>query len=311
MVTVRSNDNASARLPALGFRAIVLILASILIMFADSRADHLSAVRTAIGAAVYPLRVIVDAPTRLFSWAEDTTISRDDLERENRRLRSERLLIDAELQQVTALEAENARLRELLGARQRITSEIRVAEIMAVDANPYRHTLVIDVGTSGGVYDGQALIDADGVVGQVIEPGLKTSQAVLISDPGHAIPVLVNRNGLRTIAFGTGEIAELDIPYLPNNADIETGDLLVTSGLGGKFPPGYPVAVVASVTRIPQEPFADVKATPSAVLNQVREIMLVEPVRQDEVPAEAADSDAPADDAAVNNEADDEAASDE
>ena len=204
------------------------------------------------------------------------------LERENRRLKSERLLIDAELQQVTALEAENARLRELLGARQRVSTEVRVAEIMAVDANPYRHTLVIDIGTADGAYDGQALIDADGVVGQVIEPGLKTSQAVLISDPGHAIPVEVNRNGLRTIAFGTGEIDVLDLPYLPNNADIETGDRLVTSGLGGKFPPGYPVAIVESVTRIPQEPFAVVKATPSATLNQVREIMLVEPVRPDE-----------------------------
>jgi rod shape-determining protein MreC len=227
--------------------------------------------------------VIVDAPARLFSWAEESTVSRGDLERENRRLRNERLLIDAELQKVTALEAENARLREMLGARQRISSEVRVAEIMAVDANPYRHTLVIDVGTADGAYDGQALIDADGVIGQVIGPGLKTSQAVLISDPGHAIPVEVNRNGLRTIAFGTGEIDALDLPYLPNNADIEAGDLLVTSGLGGKFPPGYPVARVSTVTRIPQEPFAVVKATPSATLNQVREIMLVEPVRRDDV----------------------------
>ena len=283
MVTVRSNDNASARIPALGFRALVRIVASILIMFADSRARHLDAVRTAIGAAVYPLRVIVDAPARLFSWAEESTVSRGDLERDNRRLRNERLLIDAELQKVTALEAENARLREMLGARQRISSEVRVAEIMAVDANPYRHTLVIDVGTADGAYDGQALIDADGVIGQVIGPGLKTSQAVLISDPGHAIPVEVNRNGLRTIAFGTGEIDELDLPYLPNNADIEAGDLLVTSGLGGKFPPGYPVARVSTVTRIPQEPFAVVKATPSATLNQVREIMLVEPVRREGV----------------------------
>lgn len=307
MVTVRSNDNASARIPALGLRAIVLLLASILIMFADSRADHLSAVRTAIGAAVYPLRIIVDAPARLFSWAEKSTVSRDDLERENRRLRNERLLIDVELQQVTALEAENARLRELLGARQRVSSRTRVAEIMAVDANPYRHTLVIDVGTADGIYDGQALIDADGVVGQVIEPGLKTSLAVLISDPGHAIPVEINRNGLRTIAFGTGEIGELDIPYLPNNADIETGDLLVTSGLGGKFPPGYPVAVVESITRIPQEPFAVVKATPSATLNQVREIMLVEPVHADSLTAgDTAADETPLDDTTEETVTDDE-----
>ncbi len=291
MVTVRSsNGNVPARVPALGFKAIGLVILSILIMFADTRGQHLSAVRQTIGAAVYPLRIIVDAPARLFTWASDATVSRDDLERENRRLASERLLIDAELQKLTSLEAENARLRAMLGARQRVSSDVRVAEIMAVDANPYRHTLVIDVGTSDGAYDGQAVIDADGVVGQLIDPGLKTSQAVLISDPGHAIPVEVNRNGLRTIAFGTGEIDVLDLPFLPNNADIETGDLLVTSGLGGKFPPGYPVAVVQGVTRIPQEPFADVKATPSATLNQVREIMLVE---QAELPELVAPEPAP------------------
>ena len=203
------------------------------------------------------------------------------------------MLIDAELQRLTALEAENARLRDLLDARQQVTRAVRVAEIMAVDANPFRHTLTIDVGTADGAYDGQAVIDADGIIGQLIDPGLKTSLAVLISDPGHAIPVEVNRNGLRTIAFGTGEIDALDLPFLPNNADIEIGDLLVTSGLGGKFPPGYPVARVNSVTRIPQEPFADVAATPAATLNQVREIMLVEAdePERDEAPADESSAD--------------------
>ncbi|MEO1246180.1 MAG: rod shape-determining protein MreC [Pseudomonadota bacterium] len=276
MVTARSNGNNASRLPALGLRAIVLVILSILVMLADTRTQHLDTVRQALGAAVYPLRLIVDAPARLFAWAGSSTVDRDTLERENRRLKSERLLIEAELQQLTALESENARLRDLLDARDRVRSKVRVAEIMSVDANPYRHTLMINVGTAEGAYDGQAVIDADGVIGQLIDPGLKTSQAVLISDPGHAIPVEVNRNGLRTIAFGTGEIDVLDLPFLPNNADIESGDLLVTSGLGGKFPPGYPVAVVSAVTRIPQEPFADVNAVPAATLNQVREIMLID-----------------------------------
>lgn len=291
MVTTRNTGNSPPRLPALGLKSLALVLISIVIMFADSRASHLDTVRQTIGAAVFPLKVIVDAPARLFNWAEESTVTRETLERENRRLRNERMLIDAELQRLTALEAENARLRDLLDARQQVTREVRVAEIMAVDANPYRHTLTIDVGTADGAYDGQAVIDADGVIGQLIDPGLKTSLAVLISDPGHAIPVEVNRNGLRTIAFGTGEIDALDLPFLPNNADIEIGDLLVTSGLGGKFPPGYPVARVESVTRIPQEPFADVAATPAATLNQVREIMLVEadePERS-EAPVDPAD----------------------
>ena len=146
---------------------------------------------------------------------------------------------------------------------------------MSVDANPYNHSLVIDVGTQDGVMDGQALVDADGVVGQVIEAGLLTSQAMLISDTNHALPVEVNRNGLRTIVVGTGKIDQLELPFVVNNADIREGDLLVTSGLGGAFPAGYPVAIVESVTRLPHEPYADVTATPAASLGQVREVMLI------------------------------------
>jgi rod shape-determining protein MreC len=156
-----------------------------------------------------------------------------------------------------------------------VRDQVRVAEIMSVDANPYDHSLVIDVGSQDGVFDGQALVDADGVVGQVIKTGLMTSQAMLISDSDHALPVEVNRNGLRTIVVGTGEIDRLDLPFVVNNADIRAGDLLVTSGLGGAFPAGYPVAVVESVTRIPQEPYASVTAMPAASLGQVREVMLI------------------------------------
>ena len=176
---------------------------------------------------------------------------------------------------MTTLEAENARLRGLLEARSQVRNQVRVAEIMAVDANPYRHNLVIGIGEQDGVYEGQAIVDANGVVGQVIKTGLFTAQAVLISDPDHALPVEVNRNGLRTIAVGTGEFDRLDLPFLPNNSDIQTGDLLVTSGMGGAFPSGYPVAVVSSINRIPQQAFADVTATPSAALNQIREVMLI------------------------------------
>jgi len=146
---------------------------------------------------------------------------------------------------------------------------------MSVDANPFSHSLVINVGSLDGVFDGQALIDANGVVGQVIKTGLLTSQAMLISDTDHALPVEVNRNGLRTIAVGTGQIGSLNLPFVVNNADIRVGDLLVTSGLGGAFPAGYPVAVVSSITLIPQQPYANVSATPAAALGQVREIMLI------------------------------------
>lgn len=275
MLTNRSGNTNPARIPALGIRVLICIALSILLMIVDHRQNHLDTVRRAIGAAVYPMQVVVDAPFRLWNWLAESTAHRNALQRQVARLEAERLLTRAELLQLTALRAENDRLRKLLDARPRFRDEIRVAEIMAVDANPYRHNIVIDIGQRDGVYAGQAIVDADGVIGQVLDVGLATSQAILISDPSHALPVEVSRNGLRTIANGTGEFDRLDLPFLPNNADIRSGDVLVTSGLGGAFPAGYPVATVDSVTRIPQAPFADVTAIPSAALDQVREVLLI------------------------------------
>jgi rod shape-determining protein MreC len=275
MVASRENNSNPARIPVLGLRIIALIIASFLVMYFDHRENHLDGIRRGISTAVYPLRLVVDAPVRFWQWINSSTTSRNELELELGRLKAERLLTNARLQRLTALEAENARLRALLDARSRVRDEVRVAEILAVDANPYEHNLIIDIGSRDGVYDGQAIVDANGVVGQVIETGAVTAQAILISDADHALPVEVNRNGLRTIARGTGEFDRLELPFLPNNADIRAGDLLVTSGLGGAFPAGYPVAVVNAVTRIPQEPFANVTATPSAALDQVREVMLI------------------------------------
>ena len=275
MVASRADTSNPARIPALGIRFAVLLILSIILMVLDHRQNHLQTVRQAIGAAVYPLQVIVDAPFRLWEWVREGMTERNQLQLEVSRLQAERLLTNARLQRMTALEAENARLRALLEAREQVRDEVRVAEIMAVDANPYRHNIVIDIGKLEGAYDGQAIVGAAGVIGQVIETGLATSQAMLISDPSHSLPVEVNRSGLRTIANGTGEIDRLDLPFITNNADIRPGDLLVTSGLGGAFPPGYPVAVVETVTRLPQEPFADVTARPAASLDQVREVMLI------------------------------------
>lgn len=281
--------------PALGLRLLLLAGLSILLQYVDFRDNHLDAVRKTIGATVYPLHIIVDAPVSAWHWIGETSASRNELQLDNARLNTERLLTQARLQRYSALEAENARLRQMLEARTRVREQVRVAEVMSVSANPFRHVIVIDKGTTDGVFDGQAVVDADGVVGQVIGAGVASSQCLLISDPGHDLPVEVNRSGLRTIARGTGDFNALDLPFLPNNADIQPGDLLVTSGLGGAFPAGYPVAVVESVTRLPQESFAAVTATPSAALNQVREIMLiwskheVVPAAPVETPPEAPD----------------------
>jgi rod shape-determining protein MreC len=275
MAPVNTDNHRSPNSPALGLRFLLLAGLSILLMVIDHRDNHLDAVRRAIGATVYPLRVIVDAPVSVWRWAGETTASRNDLQLENSRLNTERLLTQARLQRYAALEAENARLRAMLEARSRVRDQVRIAEIMSASSNPFRHVLVVDKGTNDRVYNGQTIVDTNGVVGQIIQAGVLSSQGILISDPDHALPVEVNRNGLRTIAVGTGEFDRLDLPFLPNNADIEQGDLLVTSGLGGAFPAGYPVAIIDSVVVKPEEPFAVVTATPSAALNQIREVMLV------------------------------------
>ncbi len=275
MISSQGHNTNLARIPALGVRALALLALSLLFMFLDHRDNHLGAVRDAISAAVYPLRVLVDAPARFWEWASESSQSRNELQLENSRLKAERLLTAARLQRFSAVEAENSRLRLLLDARQQVPDDVRVVEIMAVDANPFRHSIVLDIGNNDGAYDGQAIVDADGVIGQVMKAGPLATHAILISDPGHALLVEVNRNGLRTVAYGTGQFARLDLPGLPNNADIQVGDLLITSGLGGAFPSGYPVAVVDTVNRNPQEAFADVTAIPSAALDQISEVMLI------------------------------------
>lgn len=291
VASTADSEHRSTKSPALGLRLLLFAALSVALLVLDHRQNHLDAVRKVIGATVYPLRILVDAPVSTWHWIRDNTASRNELLLEISRLNAERLLTHARLQRFTALESENARLRAMLDATSKVRDQVQVAEIMSVSSNPFRHILVINKGTRDGVFNGEAMIDADGVVGQVIEAGLLSSNGILISDPDHALPVEVNRNGLRTIAVGTGDFDRLELPFLPNNADIEEGDLLVTSGLGGAFPPGYPVAVVNTVTRIPQGPFAEVTARPAARLNQVREIMLISaarPTAEEEAPDEPA-----------------------
>lgn len=276
MVAARSERSHRApHARALGLRFSLLAGLSILLLVVDHRDNHLDTVRKAIGATVYPLRVVVDAPVSTWRWISETTTSRSELQSENDRLNIERLLTRARLQQFAALEAENSRLLAMLDATKRVRNQVRVAKIMSVSSNPFQHVLVIDKGSRDGVYNGQAMIDDQGVVGQIVETGLLSSQGILISDPDHALHVELNRNGLRTVALGTGKYDLLNLPFLTNNADIRVDDLLVTSGLGGAFPAGYPVAIVTLVIRNPQEPFAEISARPVAALNQVRELMLI------------------------------------
>ena len=246
------------------------------LMVIDFRGNSLDFLRRSLAVVVNPIQVLVSLPIAMADWGERATLSRADLERENNTLKVERLRTRAELQRFSALEAENARLRAMLNASARVIDEYSMAEIMHVDANPYRHNIVLNKGTQRGVSNGQAIVDANGVVGQVLVATDFRSTAILITDPDHATPVQVVRNGLRTIAEGTGELDRLDLAYLPNSADVEPGDVLVTSGLGGTFPAGYPVATVTAIEQRPDQPFARVVATPVAALDRVREVVLIQ-----------------------------------
>jgi rod shape-determining protein MreC len=244
-------------------------------MVLDHRNGHLEELRNGLSVLVYPLRVAVDFPFSATRWADENLRERATLVAENEALRDAQLDTRAQLQRLAALEAENARLRALLDSSAKVTDRVLVSEIMSVDLDRFHHRILIDKGTHHGAFRGQALLSADGIVGQITRAEPFTSEAILISDPSHALPVEVNRNGLRAIAVGSGDLTRLSLPFLPNNADVEVGDLLVSSGLGGSFPAGYPVGIVRSIERDPGEPFATVTAEPAAALNRTREVLLV------------------------------------
>jgi rod shape-determining protein MreC len=246
-------------------------------MMMDHRRNHLESVRAGLSILVYPIQLTVELPGAVYGWFRESLSTRRQLQEENASLRTQLLMLQAQRQKLEALEIENIRLRELLDSSFEVGEKVLVAELMSVNLDPYKHQIVINKGELDRIYPGQPLLDADGVMGQVVHVGPYTSTAVLITDTSHAIPVQVNRNGLRTIALGSGTINRLELPYLPNNSDIRIGDLLITSGLGGRFPPGYPVAMVAAIEQDPGQAFARIMATPEAKLDRRREVLLVWP----------------------------------
>jgi rod shape-determining protein MreC len=260
---------------SLGARFVLLAIACVALMLLDARDQHLEKVRAALSVAVYPVRVLVDFPFSAWSSLRTNLAARSALIAENEDLKRQQLESEFRLQRLAAIETENVRLRELLDSEARIGSRALIAEILAVDLDPYRQRFSLNRGLVDGVYVGQALIDAQGVVGQVVTVGPLTADVVLITDADHAVPVNVNRNGLRTIAVGTGDSSRLRLPYLTNNADIQVGDLLVSSGLGGVFPAGYPVARVLDVRLRPDQAFAEIIAEPASALDRDREVLLV------------------------------------
>lgn len=245
------------------------------LIVADHRQRHLDMVRSTLAVVVYPLHYVASLPETMGRALQGRLATEDQLRRSNEELNKENLMLKARLQQFEALETENMRLRDLLGSSFKLGDRVLIAEILSVDLDPYRQQVLVNKGSLSGVFVGQPVLDANAVMGQVVEVNPLSATVLLITDAAHALPVQVNRNGLRTVAAGTGLVNRLELSHLPKNSDVRVGDLLVTSGLGGHFPPGYPVARVEKVASEPENPFATVVAAPTARLDRSREVLLV------------------------------------
>lgn len=254
---------------------LVAVIASTALLVAEHRSQQWAFLRSGLSFFTDSLKYAVDFPSELFGQATDSFRSYLSLKEENQRLRDEQLVRQTQLLKLEALEKENIRLRALLENSFKLGEQVLIAELLAVNRVPYEQIVVVNKGTRFGVHPQQPVMDANGVVGQVFRTEPMTSEVMLITDQNHAIPVQINRNGLLTIAVGSGQINSLILPYLPSNADIRAGDLLITSGLGGTFPQGYPVAVVDDFHSQPNKPFANITATPTAKLDRNRELMIV------------------------------------
>lgn len=245
-------------------------------MFADNRFGYLDKVRFVLGYATTPVYWVADTPTRVSFWIHDVFVSRTDLLEENERLREELLVSQRELQLFESLTSENSRLLELREATQVIDGEVLLAEIINQSPDPYSKRVLINKGASDGVFLGQALLDAHGLMGQVDEVLPFTSWVLLITDSHHVTPVEVNRNGERALARGSRtNTAELVLEFVTQTQDILAGDRLVSSGMGQVYPKNYPVAEIISVYADPGLPFATVRARPLAQIGSTRHVMLV------------------------------------
>ena len=265
------------RTSSTNIRFVVFALVSVFLIAVDPHQSHLKFLRTLLTTLVYPIQYVVNIPIEITEWGSTTLVTHSTLLKENERLKQERLLLSRKLQRYVVLETENQRLRELLESSFKINDKVLVAELIGVELQTFRKQVVINKGLREGAYEGQPIVGSTGIMGQIIHVGPFSSTVLLITDSDHALPVQINRNGLRAIAVGTGNNNKLLLEHLPNTADILVGDLIITSGLARRFPSGYPVGKIKKIAYIPGEAFAKVTIEPSAQLSQLREVLMVWP----------------------------------
>lgn len=264
-----------SRGPSLQLRLFLAVIVAIGLIVADSRLGTFVKIRNYMDTAVSPFYFLANGPRKVLDSVSETLATRQQLELENRALRQELLLKNSDVLLLGQFKQENARLRELLGSPLRQDEHKMVTQVISTGSDPYSDQVVIDKGSDNGVYEGQPVISDKGVVGQVVAVAKVTSRVLLICDASHALPIQVLRNDIRVIAAGSGCTDDLQLEHLPNNTDIRVGDVLVTSGLGGRFPEGYPVAVVSSVKVDNQRAYTVIQARPTAGLQRLRYLLLL------------------------------------
>ena len=276
MVTLSSDSRPIiGRGPPLGAKFFFLSVLSTVVMVMDHRGTYMETARQWMGLVTHPFYTVVQTPSEVWNWLTDSFADRGDLRKDNKKLGEELRVARVKLLRFDALVEENKRLRAIREASQGIGQRTLIAEIIKVDVDPFRHRVRINKGSIDGVFKDQPVLDAFGIVGQVTRVDRYGAEVIMISDAAHAIPVQINRNSIRSIAVGIGDVGKLSLPYLTVESDNKVGDLLVSSGLDGIFPAGYPVARITSVKRDPAETFAVVEAKPLAQLDRIREVLLL------------------------------------
>jgi rod shape-determining protein MreC len=266
-------NSSSARDSAPGGKFFFFAILSIVLMYFDQRDGWGERIRYGLQAVAYPIQVTVGSPARLWKASTEMFRTRADLREENTALLARQQELDLRAMRYEALEHENARLRGLTGALPPLVQKSQLANVVNADLGLVRQRMVIDKGETSGLFRSQAIVDATGLIGQLARVGPWSAEVMLISDPAAAVPVEVVRSGERSIAVGTGDSKELQLPYLPATADVKAGDLLVTSGLGGIFPAGIPVGEVIENRRDPDDLLAHVRVKPRALLDSGRHVL--------------------------------------
>jgi rod shape-determining protein MreC len=269
------SSSFGGRGPSFGFRFFCYAVVSVVLMFYDQKGGWLDTARYGLQAAIYPLQLAVNSPSAAWRWTKESFTTREVLQAEVSSLRDQLREQQLITMRQAALQAENAKLRNLNGIQPEVIEKRLVGEIVNVELSSLRQRLLINQGGRSGVYKSQPVVTGEGVLGQVFRTGPFSAEVILITDPEHALPVTVLRTGVRTIADGTGRASLLNLPYVPQNYDVKVGDLLVTSGLGEVFPYGLPVGRVTKVMRDPGEPLAQIEAVPLATIEADREVLLI------------------------------------